>query len=116
MTTQDVAALVESIGLPYCYYQFEDDPTSSVPNPPFVAYYYTGDNDFKADDINYVQINQLVIELYTDDKRFDLENLVRAVLTQNGLAFDWVQSYIEDEHMYMTTYTMEVCIDGPGGE
>ena len=110
MTYDDVAAMVASIGLPYCYYEFEEDPLNPPPAPPFVAYYYTADDDFKADDVNYAQINQLTVELYTDEKDFALEQTVRDILTAHGLAFSWSQAYVNEEHMYMTIYTMEVCI------
>lgn len=116
MTTQQIAAMIASIGLPNAYYQFENTPQNPAPDPPFICFFYPADDDFKADNINYVQINQLIIELYTDDKRFDLENRIHDILTANELDYTRQQSYIDDEHMYQTSYTMEVCLNAPDGE
>lgn len=111
MTTAQIASMVESIGLPFCYYQFETDPDNPAPNPPFVCFYYPGEDDFKADNINYACINELVIELYTDEKDFELENRVASILTANELPFSMTSTYIDSEHMFMSTYTTEVCIN-----
>lgn len=114
MTTQEVAAMVESIGLPNAYWQFDVDNGNPAPSLPFVCFYYTGTNDFKADDINYVHIEGLTIEVYTEDKDFGLEERVRAILTAHDFDFEAEPAYIDDEHMYMMTYTMEVVINGSG--
>lgn len=111
MTTAEIASMVESIGLLFCYYQFETDPDNPAPDPPFVCFYYPGEDDFQADNINYAHITELVIELYTDEKDFSLENRISDILTEHELSYSAVQDYIDSERMFMTTYTMEVCIN-----
>ena len=97
--------------IPAAYLQFpEDDPSN--PSPPFICYYYTGDNDLKADDINYQKIRQLTIELYCDNKNFTLESAVESALTSNGFVYSKYEEYIDTEKMYMTTYETEVVING----
>lgn len=95
--------------IPAAYLMFpENDP--NTPPPPFICYYYTGDNDLKADDVNYQKIRQLTIELYCDNKNFTLESAVESALTSNGFVYSKYEEYIDDEKMYMTTYEMEVVI------
>jgi len=108
MTLKEVTQMVVQVGVPVAYYQFSDDTAKP---PPFICYYYPNDDDFSADNINYARINQLVIELYTDNKDFALESQLETVLIQNDMYFSKTETYIDDEKMYMVTYTMEVLIN-----
>ena len=111
MTLQEVRAMVESIGLPYCYYQFKTGPNNPPPPPPFVCFFYPNSDDAMADNINYAHINALVIELYTDDRDFVLESQLEAVLIAHNLPYTWAASYIDSEQMHLTTYNTEVLIN-----
>ena len=62
MTLEQVKDMVESIGLPYAYFQFTDD---SAQAPPFICFFYVNSDDLYADDSNYQDIRRLNIELYT---------------------------------------------------
>lgn len=107
MTTQEVASMVASVGIPTAYYQF---PDNTGQEPPFICFYYPGDNDFKADNINYAKINRLIIELYTDSKDFALEAAVEQVLKDNELAFIRNETYIDSERMYEVIFETQVII------
>ena len=107
MTTQDVASMVASVGIPTAYYQF---PDNTGQEPPFICFYFPGDNDFKADNINYAKINRLIIELYTDSKDFALEAAVEQVLKDNELAFIRNETYIDSERMYEVIFETQVII------
>lgn len=107
MTYQEVKTMVESIGIPYAYYQFPEGTNQSC---PFICFYFTGSNDLAADDSNYQRIRPLAIELYTDNKDFALENTVEAVLNQHGFVYSRDEAYIDTERMNMVTYTIEVII------
>lgn len=107
MTTQDVASMVASVGIPTAYYQF---PDNTGQEPPFICFYFPGDNDFKADNINYAKINRLIIELYTDSKDFALEAAVEQVLKDNELAFIRSETYIDSERMYEVIFETQVII------
>lgn len=108
MTLTEIYNMVVQVGVPVAYYQFSDDTAKP---PPFICYYYPNDDDFSADNINYTRINQLVIELYTDNKDFALESQLETVLIQHDMYFGKTETYIDDERMYMVTYTMEVLIN-----
>lgn len=107
MTTQEVASMVALVGIPTAYYQF---PDNTGQEPPFICFYYPGDNDFKADNINYAKINRLIIELYTDSKDFALEAAVEQVLKDNELAFIRNETYIDSERMYEVIFETQVII------
>lgn len=109
MTFKEIATMISGIGLPNAYYQFDKDhPTA----PPFICFYYPNSDDLIADNINYSRIEALVIELYTDNKRFDLESTVEAALIANELPFEKTEVYIDSERMYQITYNTEVVING----
>lgn len=108
MTTQEIASMIESIGLPFAYYQFDEDTGQQ---PPFICFFYPEDHDVLADNVNYVKVNRLVIELYTDNKDFALEAAVEAALTGAGLVYSRSEEKIDDEKMYEVIYTTEVLIN-----
>lgn len=109
MTTAQVATMIESIGLDYAYYQFDE---GCGQEPPFIVFYYPDDNDFIADGRNYVKKRRLIIELYTDNKDFTTEAAVEAVLTANGFVYSRSETYIDSERMYEVIFQTEVIIDG----
>lgn len=107
MTTAQVAEMIDSIGLPNAYYQFTNRTDVA---PPFIAFYYPESMDFEADNINYLKINQLIIELYTDNKELGLEKLIETKLNENDLVFTRSETYLGDERMYMVVFSTSVII------
>lgn len=108
MTYAEISQMISAVGVPYAYHHFEE---GSGQQPPFITFYYQGDNDFIADNINYQAIRPLTIELYTDNKDFTLEAAVESVLTANDLTFSRSEIFIDSEQMYMVTYNTEVLIN-----
>lgn len=108
MTFQEVATMVRSIGLPFSYYQFNDD---TAVDPPFIVFYYPENIDLKADGTNYQKIESLIIELYTDNKDFEQEAAVESVLKANGLTWSRVETYIDSEKMYLVTFNTSILIE-----
>lgn len=107
MTHAQIATMIQSIGLPFAYYQFPNDTPQS---PPFICFLYPDNNDVIADNTNYQKIERLVIELYTDDKDFLLEQAVEAVLNANGLVFSRDEEFLDSERMHETIYETNVII------
>ena len=108
MTYAEISQMISAVGIPYAYHHFEE---GSGQQPPFITFYYQGDNDFIADNINYQAIRPMTLELYTDNKDFALEAAVESVLTANDLAFSRTEVFIDSEQMYMVTYYTEVIIN-----
>lgn len=107
MTFKQVAKMIKDIGLPFSYYQFNNDTAVA---PPFICYFYTGDNDLLADNTNYQKIENLVVELYTDEKDFANEALIETALNDAGLVYNREESYLDSEKLYMVIYTCGVVI------
>lgn len=101
--------MIDGIGLPNAYYVF---PKKTEQAPPFICFYFPGSDDLMADNTNYAQIRQLVIELYTENKDFALEATVESALTAHELPFSRTELYLDGEKMYMITYNTEVVING----
>jgi len=107
MTYKEVATMINSIGIPYAYYQFPDGTGQAC---PFICFFFSDSNDLAADDTNYQKIRTLNIELYTDNKDFALEETVETVLNSNGLVYDRSESYLDSERMFMVVYTTDILI------
>lgn len=107
MTFKQVAQMINSIGIPYTYYQF---PEGTAQAPPFICYYYSEDSDVKADNSNYQKIEHLNIELYTNEKDFNSEALIESVLSGAGLVWQRTETYIDSEKLYEVLYEMDVVI------
>jgi hypothetical protein len=63
-----------------------------------------------ADDSNYQKIENLVVELYTDNKDFALEQRLESVLRAAGLTWSRDETYISTERMYEVVYNIVVII------
>lgn len=107
MTTKEVAAMVAEIGVPYAYYQF---PEGTGQETPFICFFYSYNNDVKADNSNYQKIERLIIELYTDNKDFDLEHRVESVLASHDMVWSRNEEWIESERMLEVVFEMDVII------
>lgn len=107
MTRKMIAEMLNSVGIPTAYYQFPED---SGQEPPFICFYYPNNIPLYADDQNYYGAEALTIELYTDNKDFDLEQAIEDVLTENDLPFIKREDYIGSEKMFQITYETEVFI------
>lgn len=109
MTYKEVATMIESIGLPYAYYQF---PEGTGQAPPFVVFFYVNSDDVYADQQNYVKKPVLNIELYTSEKDFVLEAQVEGIISGKGLTYYKEENFIASENMWQIAYEMEVIING----
>ena len=93
----------------YVYYQY---PVGLAPEPPYIIYWTPDRDDFRADNSNYVKIATLVVELYTNTKDPALETAIENWFESQELAPYIEETFLDDEAMHETIYTMEVIIDG----
>ena len=104
-----VTNILANIGLPLAYREFKDQTQKVL---PYIVYYYDGNDDMYADNINYQEITVLRIELYTKDKDFATERMVETALRNAGIAYSKDEVFIEDQKMYEIIYESEVVING----
>lgn len=108
MTYKEIYDALAETNLPVVYHHWEK---GQVPDLPYIVFTYPNNNDFMADDKNYVEIVEVNVELYAKNKDIALEHTVEGVL---GKYFQYNKSsvWIEDEQMYETIYQTEVIING----
>lgn len=107
MTYEEIAAMLEDTMLPFSYRLFRNKNVS----PPFLIFYYPDRDDFLADDTVYQKIESLRLELYTDNKDFELENRIEQAMLKRGLIFEKSETYIDSEQMFEIIYDTEVLIN-----
>lgn len=108
MTFTDIKTMLGQTGLRNTYYSW---PEKQAPALPYLVWYLPNTDNFAADDKVYQRINALNIELYTENKDFETEQIVEAVLDAWHIVWDKQETYLESEHMYEVLYTMEVFIN-----
>ena len=105
MTHQEVLKMMDEMKLPYAYNHFVEGES---PDPPFLVFLYPNSDNFAADGMVYFKVNRLNIELYTDLKDVELEEIVEAVLDKHGIFYEKSEVWIESENLYEVLYQMEV--------
>lgn len=113
MTTQEVAQMIESVGLPFAYDHFTKKNTPG--GPPFICFLYPESENMFADDSVYQKIKRLYIELYTDRKDLEKEEAVENALDTAGLCYESSETYLKDEEMHMVRWETTVTITKEGG-
>ena len=101
---EKLISIMEEIGLPYAYHHFAEGES---PDPPFICFLVSGNDNFSADGRAYYKIDQVNIELYTDRKDPVLENSVEAVLDGHGIFYQKSEVWIEEEKLYEVLYQFE---------
>lgn len=108
MTPSQVKTMIEAVGIPSAYYQFAENTGQE---PPFICYFFDRSNDMIADNTNYVRVEHLYIELYTDAKDFELEARVENILNDNELVFSREETNLDSERMHETIYQTEIILE-----
>jgi hypothetical protein len=103
MTHAEIYQALKSIGYPVAYGSF-----SSPVTPPFITYQFAYSNDFIADNINYVPIENFQVELYTDKKDLAAEQKVQDKLKELGLPYRKFETYLDEEKLYQILYEVQL--------
>ena len=98
MTYEQIAEMMEEMGLPFAYHHFAEGES---PAPPFLS---PGENTFSADNSMYFSFKMLDIELYTDVKNSELENQIEEVLKRHEIYYTKSEVWIESERLYEVLY------------
>ena len=100
----DLIQLMEEIGIPFAYDHFAEGES---PDPPFITFLLPGSDNFAADGKVYLKIDEVHIELYTDEKNPETEALVEDVLDAHEIFYDKTEVWIESEKLYEVLYSFE---------
>lgn len=97
--------IMADIDIPSAYDHFAEGES---PSPPFITYLLPGSDNFSADGQVYYKITEAHIELYTDAKDPEVEQIVEAVLDQHGVFYEKTEVWIESELLYEVLYSFEL--------
>lgn len=105
MTYQEIYKMIKETGLPFAYHHFAEGES---PEPPFLIFLSSGENNFSADNYMYFSFKKLNIELYTDRKSPETEKKVEEILKKYQIFYNKSEIWIESEKLYEILYEMEV--------
>lgn len=105
MTKDKVESMLDKVGIPYRYHHFTVD---EAVNPPFICWLVPGTDNFAADGKVFFHADRVHIELYTDQKDFELERKLEDILEQREIYWEKSETYIESENMYEVLYELTV--------
>lgn len=107
-----ITDILDAVGLPYALVSF---PTTSAtftpPAPPFICYLPRGSDNFAADNGVYQRLEQYDIELYTDAKDLDKEQLIRDALDAAEIFYQTTEQSIPDDRLYEVVFSFELEVD-----
>lgn len=105
MTLKDVNDGLKMLGYPVAYSHFAE---GDVPEPPFITYYTQGSDNFAADGIVYHEIQELNIELYSNEKDLAAEQKIKDFLNGKGLFYETTETYIESEEYIEVIFDVSI--------
>lgn len=105
MTKEKVEEILDEVGVEYRYHHFTEEEAVS---PPFICWLVPGTDNFAADGKVYFKADEVHIELYTDQKDFDLEKRIETILDRREIFWEKSEEYIEEEMLYEVLYELAV--------
>lgn len=108
MTKDQIEQILGEMGILFRYHHFTQKEMQDIPLP-IVVWLTPGTDNFFADGKTYKKITKLDIELYTDDKDWELEKKLEEILDKHDIAWEQTASgWLESEKMWESLYEMEV--------
>lgn len=104
MKLTEFAKQLGTIGYPVAYNHFKNTPNNPAPEPPFIIYLEEDSNNFGADNKVLKQVVNYRIEVYSDEKDFDLEEQIEQLLDENNIFYDTDELFIKQENLYQRMY------------
>ncbi len=98
MTYEQIAEMMEEMGLPFAYHHFAEGES---PAPPFLLFLSPGENTFSADNYMYFSFKKL-------DKNPEIEENIERVLKRHKIYYTKSEVWIESEKLYEVLYETEV--------
>lgn len=86
-------------------------PVGDAPELPFICYMATDTNNLAADCKIYQVVQDVDIELYTENKDLTSESAVENALNAASVPWEKTEVYIEEQECYMITYEVSLIIE-----
>lgn len=89
--------------------QYRAFKEGQAPELPYLIFYVNGNDDsLRADNKNFFKIQDVVLELYTEEKDVELEEKIEEILSNNNIEFEYDETYIETEDMFESIYYIQI--------
>lgn len=105
MTLDELNTALATTKLPVAYLAF---PAKKAPEMPFIVYQETGSDNFGADNIVYHSAMRIQVDLLCKLRSRTTEELLEKALTDNGIFWERVVDFDDDEDFYRVTYECEI--------
>lgn len=107
MTLKQLYGLLASTSFPVAYQSWKAAGVEPPPMP-YIVYSSDGNDDFRADNSQYVEIQDISVELYTETRNLSAESVLEQILRSAGIVFDKTISYVDDEKMFQIDYEFQI--------
>jgi len=108
VTMAELYQALKSLGLPVAYGEFKTDPENPAPPPPFITYQLAYSSNVYADNLNYVDVENFQIELYTMKKDPAIEKMVQDKLKEIGLPYNKIETWLDTEKLFQVIYEVQL--------
>lgn len=106
-----IPEILTGTGIPFAYDHFAEGES---PAPPFCIYRYPESDNFGADNRVWSKAAVCYIELYTDQKEPETEEIIEEALDDAGIYWDKSEVWIDSEKLYEVLYAMEMEVNDYG--
>jgi len=103
MTQADLFTALKATGYPVAYSHFK-----TAANPPYIVYLFAYSSDMIADNVNYHEISNFQVELYTATKDLTAEAKVQAALRTLELPYGKSETWLENEELFQILYEVQI--------
>lgn len=108
MTQVELYTILKKTGISTCYHSWKASGTADIPDLPWLCYLVVGTKNEAADGQVWAIRTNCNIELYTDNKDLDTEEIVETALNDACIFWDKTETYIDDECMYCVVYSIQI--------
>lgn len=92
-------------GYPFCIRPFR---RGGIARTAVYLLPHSGANNFAADGVAYYKINEVRLEVYTDQKDLTVEENVECVLDAHSVFYGKSETWIDSEKLYEVLYQFEM--------
>lgn len=103
MTYLDLIEEMETLGFPCTYGSYK-----SAPKLPYTVIQFYNDDDFKADNHNYLDIGDYQLEYYNSKKYPPDEKKIEDRLKELRLPYSKTEAFLDSEDLYQIVYEIQL--------
>ena len=105
MTPSEISTMLQSISQTIPVYYDHADVGAKV---PFIEWRLMSDSNFSADNKTFCEVYSVTVDFYTKNKDLTSEGLIKSVLKNNDVPFSQDETYLDDERLYIETFTFSI--------